>query len=382
MPAKLPRITQRGAALTEADVAAVEQRLGVSFPDDYRAFLLQINGGVPRPGKWVKQIFSLGSDVPPDASFEVAYDNLKVRQERIPRRMIPVADDGGGNLYCISTTGTDRGVVYYWFHEDEDDEDAIGPDGRSDAAVKRFAPSFDALLEKEAKVKRKKIPAWLEMIEDGDLAGFTKWLSAGGKWNEPFEESGDYHTPLSAASRERHPAFVEAILDHGGNIDHAFYYGAGNPALARRLLARGVSKGVLSQLLASGVFFADLDFMRAVLDAGADPNHAERDGRGHWTPLHRAALEGSADAVRLLLERGARPGVWRDVDNELALHIAIRWKKLDVVKLLLDAGEDLYATPPEPNLSLKGGPAIDVLNKVDDPAFVEQVKAYATGARS
>ena len=381
MPAKLPRITQRGPALSEADIAAVEQRRGISFPHDYRAFLLQINGGVVKPGKWVEQLFSLGENVPPHASFEVAFDNLKVIAERIPRRMIAVGDDGGGNLYCVSTTGADRGAVYFWSHEHEDDEDSIGPGGPSDAGVKRVAPSFDALLEKEAKVKRKKVPAWVEMIEDGDLAGFTKWLDLGGKWNEPFEESGAYHTPLSVASRERRPAFVEAILDHGGSVDHAFLYNAGDAALARRLLPR-VSKALLSQQLVYGVFFPDLDFMRAVLDAGADPNHAERDGRGHWTPLHRAALEGSADAVRLLLERGAKPGVWRDVDNELPLHIAIRWKKLDMVKLLLDAGEDLYATPPEPELSLKGGPAIDELEKVDDPAFVEQVKAYAARARS
>ena len=381
MPAKLPRITQRGPALSEADVAAVEQRLGVSFPDDYRAFLLQINGGVPRPGKWVKQIFSLGSDVSPDASFETAYQNLKVVEKRVPHRLIPVADNGGGDVYCVSTSGADRAAVYLWSHEDEHDQQPAADGGPNDAALQKFTPSFDALLEKEAKVKRKKVPAWLEMIEDGDLAGFTRWLDAGGKWNEPFEESGDYHTPLSVASRERLPAFVEAILEHGGSVDHAFLYNAGDTALARRLLPR-VSKGVLSQQLVYGVFFADLEWMRAVLDAGADPNHAERDGRGHWTPLHRAALEGSADAVRLLLERGAKPGVWREVANELPLHMAIRWKKLDIVKLLLDAGEDLYAPPPEPNLSLKGAPAIDELEKLDDPAFVEQVKAYARSPRT
>src|SRR5215472_5355466 len=35
--------------VSEADVQRYEQRLGVTFPDDYRNFLLTTNGGIPTP---------------------------------------------------------------------------------------------------------------------------------------------------------------------------------------------------------------------------------------------------------------------------------------------------------------------------------------------
>src|SRR5258708_28345592 len=45
-------ISDSAAAVSDADLAAVERRLGVDFPDDYRAFLLRHNGGVPRPDRF------------------------------------------------------------------------------------------------------------------------------------------------------------------------------------------------------------------------------------------------------------------------------------------------------------------------------------------
>jgi|GEM_PF-6731154 len=55
-------ISDSAAAVSDADLAAVERRLGVHFPDDYRAFLLRhtaacrgraafaFRGRRPRPG--------------------------------------------------------------------------------------------------------------------------------------------------------------------------------------------------------------------------------------------------------------------------------------------------------------------------------------------
>src|SRR5437870_4850633 len=46
----------------------------------------------------------------------------------------------------------------------------------------------------------------------------------------------------------------------------------------------------------------DLQLVRDLLDAGADPNLA---GEDNETPLHHAASRDSVEIVRLLLERGA-----------------------------------------------------------------------------
>ena len=49
----------------------------------------------------------------------------------------------------------------------------------------------------------------------------------------------------------------------------------------------------------------DLDTMRRLLDAGADP--FERDVLNGWTPLFHAIHTGQIEAVRLLLDRGVNP---------------------------------------------------------------------------
>jgi ankyrin repeat protein len=49
-----------------------------------------------------------------------------------------------------------------------------------------------------------------------------------------------------------------------------------------------------------------------LLDAGEEPNrYNPLGGHSHSTPLHRAAVAGHLDVVRLLVERGARH--WKDI---------------------------------------------------------------------
>lgn len=43
--------------------------------------------------------------------------------EAIPNRLIPFADDDGGNLFCFSAGETDYGAIYYYDHEFEYGED-------------------------------------------------------------------------------------------------------------------------------------------------------------------------------------------------------------------------------------------------------------------
>ena len=45
MPTSWPSMEWRGPSITEADVVAFEKRLGPSLPEDYRRFLLEVNGG-------------------------------------------------------------------------------------------------------------------------------------------------------------------------------------------------------------------------------------------------------------------------------------------------------------------------------------------------
>ncbi|HTE19099.1 MAG TPA: SMI1/KNR4 family protein, partial [Armatimonadota bacterium] len=54
---------------------------------------------------------------------------------RIPRGLIPIADDSG-NQICLAIFGSETGKVFYWDHHDEDD----GVDEQSPASLTEGLP--------------------------------------------------------------------------------------------------------------------------------------------------------------------------------------------------------------------------------------------------
>jgi hypothetical protein len=59
--------------------------------------------------------------------------------------------------------------------------------------------------------------------------------------------------------------------------------------------------------LAAASQYGHVEIVRALLDAGEDPNRYHPvGGHSHCTPLHQAALEGNLELAHLLVERGAR----------------------------------------------------------------------------
>ncbi|HMY18600.1 MAG TPA: SMI1/KNR4 family protein, partial [Polyangium sp.] len=109
-----------GAPLTAEDIDALETTVGKPFPPEYRAFLLAHNGGRPESaivdiddcpaGASVVQMF-LGVTGPVES--ETLEWSWKVFQGRIPERLLPVADDPFGNLFCLSLDDQDRGCVFF-----------------------------------------------------------------------------------------------------------------------------------------------------------------------------------------------------------------------------------------------------------------------------
>ncbi len=75
-------------------------------------------------------------------------------------------------------------------------------------------------------------------------------------------------------------------------------------ALAAGADARGVDAEFRMPLVTLAALVGDPGVMRALLDAGADPDALGSDGR---TPLHAAAFAGRLPIVRLLLDAGADP---------------------------------------------------------------------------
>jgi cell wall assembly regulator SMI1 len=116
-----PPFTRRGPQVTEGDVDRFEQRFGVVLPRDYRAFLLEVNGG--RTAKTHREfergilnhLFSLDD---PDESSDLAAWNELVRKDLKTSDLITVgADDGGGEV-LLAVNGDHSGEVWFQVHEE------------------------------------------------------------------------------------------------------------------------------------------------------------------------------------------------------------------------------------------------------------------------
>jgi hypothetical protein len=118
------------AQLVPEQIEVVEKFVGLSFPKEYKEHLLRYNGGRCSPS--VFTFVENGEETTSAVDWFLAiydgkYDNLvsyiniyKKDEERLPIRMLPIANDAGGNLVCISCSGADEGKVFFWDHEKED----------------------------------------------------------------------------------------------------------------------------------------------------------------------------------------------------------------------------------------------------------------------
>lgn len=113
-------IVEPGEAVTPDELQVFEEKIGQPLPSAYRDFLLAHNGGRPIPcvididdcpsGATDVQVF-LGLTGPFESeTLEWSWD---VFRGRIPERLLPIADDSFGNLFCISLAGNDAGEVFF-----------------------------------------------------------------------------------------------------------------------------------------------------------------------------------------------------------------------------------------------------------------------------
>ena len=120
-------ISDSGPHLKAEDILALESRLEIKLPDDYKKFLLVHNGGKPEPSTvniqgWknnpshkIQVFFRIGGKI---KSSEIDW-NYEVTRGRVPRELLPIASTGTGDLFCISLSGSNRNCVYIWDLQDE-----------------------------------------------------------------------------------------------------------------------------------------------------------------------------------------------------------------------------------------------------------------------
>jgi ankyrin repeat protein len=133
------------------------------------------------------------------------------------------------------------------------------------------------------------------------------------------------HTALMFAAERGHADVVHELLAAGANVAAA---NVGNK----------VDGGGGSQALHFAAAGGYIDVITLLLDAGADPNVHGRYGR---TPLTEAIFTGHADAVRLLLSRGANVKLKaKRKDYEAPAFAAASTRNVEVLRIILAAGAD------------------------------------------
>src|SRR3954447_22198999 len=213
-------------------------------------------------------------------------------------------------------------------------------------------------------------------VRAGNLKEVTRLLDAGVDVNSPDDLGG---TPLLTACWSGHAPIVSLLLSRGANVNaihreagaSALQYAVlkGRPDLVELLLRAGAdvarryrggqtvlhlaaartSVPVLDQLITAradlaatddrgntpldeAVLHNRLETARCLLDRGASPQYVHAaDGRG---ALHEACVKGYSDLVRLLIARGADPGL-RDRSGQSPLDLALAYKNPGVISVLL-----------------------------------------------
>jgi hypothetical protein len=85
----------------------------VALPPAYRAFLFMHNGGMPVPNAVdVPRLDGSPTDIQEFLGFDTEYQTsslawgIEYAAMRFPHsRLLPIARDGGGNLFCLDLTG-------------------------------------------------------------------------------------------------------------------------------------------------------------------------------------------------------------------------------------------------------------------------------------
>src|SRR5262249_32493667 len=111
---------------TSAQLREVEAQISGSLPDSYRELLKRLGGVFFRTEVYYND---------PQAEMPVLFggfyefddllDAIESHEEELPDGIIPIGDDGGGNLSCLGVKGDDFNKVFFHDHHVGWDEEAL-----------------------------------------------------------------------------------------------------------------------------------------------------------------------------------------------------------------------------------------------------------------
>ncbi|MCZ7646129.1 MAG: ankyrin repeat domain-containing protein [Planctomycetota bacterium] len=304
-----PKITKSGKPIDEHELVAFEKRLGVELPQGYRKFLLKHNGGCPKPSKFdyldhgKKRASDVKCFIPlVGGEYNLAY-YLDWRAGRLPEDYLPIGEDYFGNLVCLGLSGKERGKLYFWDHDQEED-----PDDGGDPSANLFpipARDFDEFVGSLQEFKEKLDPLEI-FIRDCTVQDLL------GRLDKDLQVNSETSLGFSLAKI-------------------AMYFNRKD--LLKVLLEKGASRQDLLHIAANG---GKIDVMQMLLDAGESV-----DALSSWnpmqSPLHCAVLMRRESAVEFLLKKGANPNL-KPSYGETILESALSEGDKDIIELLRKSG--------------------------------------------
>jgi hypothetical protein len=132
-----------------SDILAVEKFMKCKLPDNYLEFVLKYGGFAGGaytyfPIEPYEEINEGMMGVFCGIGQPEGYDLLELCKDfqgRVPSHLLPIANDPGCNLVCLSLDGPDKGYVYFWDMSQDSGEDP--PDTSN---LHLIAKSFDEFI--------------------------------------------------------------------------------------------------------------------------------------------------------------------------------------------------------------------------------------------
>ncbi len=307
-------------AATRQAVSTFEKQVG-PLPQEYRDFLRN-GGGQPNPryiriegapmidNVGVDEIYGLfgSKSFPFDLQFRI-----KLHGPVLPEGHLPVA--GSGDIFTLSLQPKTFGCVYWWNHEidtSEHDEKFV----ESDKYL--VAGSFDEFLTRIA-----------TFFDDEEQDEGEPQQPASGKVSYRRLIKLMQHDHTSAKIKEIKQEIAAIGGDLSGIEDGQWpFINVCNATLLRALLNAGLNPEILDKE-GHSLFWQTASNAKCIeVMLKRDADWERRSGADSETPLMRAIFCGSAEAVKTLLDAGAKPTVRLSYPHNSALRQDPRKDKL------------------------------------------------------
>ncbi|MEK4059759.1 MULTISPECIES: SMI1/KNR4 family protein [Paenibacillus] len=123
-------ISSGADSYSEEELIRLEEKYEIDFLEIYKIFVFKYGNSTfendvrYRPLKqshWTGKdgLNAFGSFFGFEEGADNLEENIKRYYDRIPNSIVPIADDGVGNLICIGIKGNHIGKIYFWDHENE-----------------------------------------------------------------------------------------------------------------------------------------------------------------------------------------------------------------------------------------------------------------------